>query len=769
MIDALLTSEVAGIALFDEQEACVRANAAMSRLAGEPPLNMVGRTLQRLLGKRVEELAVIRTVLRTRSPVYDRTIEGPGLQLRVDYLPVAAPGGDADGVVIVAVDLSAQRRAESAVEEQLANARLISEVSAGFIDLDPAQIDGAIAKAVRLIGECLDIDGTHIGSFSEDRSTLRLTHQWVREGYASTIDQFQAFPVSALPWTSARVLAGQSAVVHALDELPAQAQAERLVYDALGAKAVVVMPLGVGGVVDGIISFSHARAPRQWTPDVLSSLRLTAEIIAGALDRKRADALLRERLDFEEALSVLATRFISTSAEGIDAAIEEALSSIGRVLGYERCSLVASAQARALGATLAEAGAGRVTVLDAVALVPMSVENQLLGWIGFYGPRRPLAAAMLARLTLVGDMIAGVIARKRSEEARRLAYAGLERAKNRAEGERDYLREEACTTRSIVGSSAPLQRLLEVIDVVAVTAATVLLRGESGVGKEVFARAIHERSARSEGPLVKVNCASVPKDLFESEFFGHVRGAFTGALKDRAGRFELADGGTLFLDEIGDIPIDLQAKLLRVLQESEFERVGDDRTRRVDVRVIAATNRNLDADVAAGHFRQDLYYRLSVFPIEVPPLRARREDVPLLAEHFLQRSATRLNRHGLELSEEQRRLILAYDWPGNVRELQHVIERAVILSAEPPLQLERALQVAVQPTAAAPTPLRPAPGTPAILREEELRQLERVSIATALERTGGRIAGPGGAAELLGVRHSTLRDRIKALGIRRSA
>jgi transcriptional regulator with GAF, ATPase, and Fis domain len=294
------------------------------------------------------------------------------------------------------------------------------------------------------------------------------------------------------------------------------------------------------------------------------------------------------------------------------------------------------------------------------------------------------------------------------------------------------------------------------------------------VGKELFARAIHERSPRHSGPLVKVNCASVPKELFESEFFGHVRGAFTGAFKDRAGRFELADGGTLFLDEVGDIPLDLQAKLLRVLQESEFERVGDDRTRKVDVRIVAATNRNLEADVLAGHFRQDLYYRLSVFPLEVPALRARKGDIVPLAEHFLRVSSLKLGRAELTLDDAHRRLLVEYDWPGNVRELQHVIERAVILSPTPPLLLERALNVSATPAplpapTAAPPPRRPVAGGQPILTESDLRALERDSIVAALERAAGRIAGPGGAAEILGVRPSTLRDRMKALGIQRPA
>src|SRR5262249_33148679 len=249
------------------------------------------------------------------------------------------------------------------------------------------------------------------------------------------------------------------------------------------------------------------------------------------------------------------------------------------------------------------------------------------GYIGFHA-REPDAtppADVHRGMRLLGHIVAGALARKRAEDERAKAFRELERIKANIEQERDYLREqiqEDSHFREIIGRSEAMRRTMEVVDAVAGTQATVLLRGESGVGKELFARVIHARSERANGPLVKVNCAAIPRELFESEFFGHVRGAFTGALKDRAGRFELAAGGPLFLAEVGEIPIELQSKLLRVLQENEFERVGDDRTRRADVRLVAATNRNLEADVAAGRLRPDLFYRLNVFPIVVPPLRA---------------------------------------------------------------------------------------------------------------------------------------------------
>jgi len=294
--------------------------------------------------------------------------------------------------------------------------------------------------------------------------------------------------------------------------------------------------------------------------------------------------------------------------------------------------------------------------------------------------------------------------------------------------------------------------------------------GESGVGKELVARALHAQSARAEAALVKVNCASIPKELFESEFFGHVKGAFTGAHKDRVGRFQLADGGTIFLDEIGEIPLELQGKLLRVLQESEFERVGDDVTRSVDVRVVAATNRDLERLVLDGSFREDLFYRLSVFPIRVPPLRDRKDDVVQLAKHFLDSTSRDFGRKPLALTQAQVDAIRSYEWPGNVRELKNVIERAVIRSRGTSLRLDLSMPSS---TADGAEPQEEPGRAPAagegILTEDEIRELQRNNLAAALEKTRWKVAGKDGAAELLGVKPTTLADRIKAYKLSKPA
>jgi PAS domain S-box-containing protein len=357
--------------------------------------------------------------------------------------------------------------------------------------------------------------------------------------------------------------------------------------------------------------------------------------------------------------------------------------------------------------------------------------------------------------------------RKEIERQREAAFQEIKQLKEQLEQERDYLRDEIKTVSDfgdIIGNSPTLQRTMAQIDAVAATPANVLILGESGVGKEMIARAIHDRSERAGKPLVKVNCASIPKDLFESEFFGHVKGSFTGAHRDRAGRLQLADSGTVFLDEVGEIPLSLQSKLLRALQEKEFERVGDERTIKVDVRVVAATNRDLEAEVKAGRFREDLYYRLGVFPILVPPLRHRREDIGLLAEHFLERTCTELGRDPMSLSNQQVQRLMAHSWPGNIRELRNIIERAVILSTGNRARFDLAMPDAADITSDITT--NPEPSDEAdFVTEAEMREREKANLIAALRHADWRVWGSDGAAELLGIKPSTLKYRMTVLGI----
>lgn len=392
--------------------------------------------------------------------------------------------------------------------------------------------------------------------------------------------------------------------------------------------------------------------------------------------------------------------------------------------------------------------------------LPLKYHDQTLGVLAIF-TREPIRASCDQWLRMIADHLAAAIANAKSLEE-------IESLKQKLELENAYLRDEVSQVSygELVGASPALQTVVRQIDLVAPTDASVLILGESGTGKELVAREIHQRSQRNGKPLIKVNCAAIPRELYESEFFGHTKGSFTGALRDRAGRFELANGGTLFLDEIGEIPLDLQSKLLRVLQEGELERIGEEKTRRVNVRIIAATNRDLRSESAAGRFRQDLYYRLSVFPIELPPLNERLDDIPLLAEHFLKRLARQLGRKTLRLTVGNIRQLQRYSWPGNIRELQHVLERAAILSLDGKLNfdglsLESNTQTQTIEAAAMSADDK-------VLTIDDLREIEKENIRRALKQAGGKIYGNGGAAELLGTKPTTLASRIKALKLETS-
>ena len=393
---------------------------------------------------------------------------------------------------------------------------------------------------------------------------------------------------------------------------------------------------------------------------------------------------------------------------------------------------------------------------------PLLYKGEVLGVLAVF-TRLRLKHEELVWMRMIADHAATAIANAR-------AFEKIQRLQDQLELECSYLREEVKEARAfgdIIGQSDALQSVLKQVELVAPTDANVIILGESGTGKELVAREIHKRSTRHDRPLIKVNCASISRELYESEFFGHVKGAYSGAIRDRAGRFEAADGGTLFLDEVGEIPLDLQSKLLRVIQEGQYERVGEEVTRQVDVRIIAATNRNLKKDIAKGLFRQDLYYRLNVFPIEVAPLRLRKGDIPLIAEHFLGLIQKRGNRKLPRIAASNLKQLQNYDWPGNVRELQNVIERAAITSQGRALQFvlphDDGLGKSHQ---AAAIDLEPN-DEGLIIPESEMRGRERQNILATLKKSNWKIYGAGGAAQLLGIKPTTLSSRIKKMKIKK--
>jgi PAS domain S-box-containing protein len=528
----------------------------------------------------------------------------------------------------------------------------------------------------------------------------------------------------------------------------------------LNAVSYMGVPLlDVDGRILGHLAILDTR-PMPAEPRVLALFQIFANRAAAELRRMRAEAEVRER---EEKLSGL-----------VDSALDAIIELDGnfhatrvnpaavRVFGCQVSQLVGQPFTRWLSL---ESGA-RLTSLIADLDTRPTGERYL--WIpGGLTARRADGSEFPAETTL-----------SRFEVKQQTFHTLILRNVNdRLEAEQkiqsltaqaEYLRDEIKTLHNfeeIVGRSEPLLRVLQDIREVALTDTTVLILGETGTGKELIARAIHAASPRRERPLIKLNCAAIPGTLIESELFGHERGAFTGAARRRDGRFALADGGTIFLDEVGELSLDLQAKLLRVIQEGEFEPVGSSQTKKVDVRIIAATNRDLFQAVKVGDFREDLYYRLNVFPITLPPLRERGEDVALMASIFAKRFAHRLGRRIEPLSQECIQRLQSYGWPGNVRELMSVIERAVITSRDGRLNLDRALPETANDVVVLPASSDGA-GT-RIHTSQELEELERKNLLRALEATGWRVAGENGAARKLGINPSTLNSRLKALGISR--
>nr|WP_283848754.1 sigma 54-interacting transcriptional regulator [Bradyrhizobium brasilense] len=388
--------------------------------------------------------------------------------------------------------------------------------------------------------------------------------------------------------------------------------------------------------------------------------------------------------------------------------------------------------------------------------IPIRIGGHIMGAISFIAFQKipPWSDDLIARLKMVGEVFAQALVRKRSEERLKDATEEIKRLKERLEKENAYLRQvaEVKVPSGLTTRSRRFKAVIEEVAQVAPTNSTVLLLGETGSGKEVLAQAIHDASVRKDRPMVKVNCAALPAALVESELFGREKGAFTGAIARQAGRFEIADGSTIFLDEVGELPLELQPKLLRVLQEGEFERLGGSRTIKVDARVIAATNRPLAQAVSEGRFRQDLYYRLDVFPIEIPPLRERREDIPLLTWTFVKEFSKSMSKPIEAIADESMAALQAYPWPGNIRELRNVIERAMILTREPILHIK------TNPTSTFQAPVAKSPGG-------TLEEAERAHIVQTLERCGWRIRGTHGAATLLDIKPTTLESRIKKLGI----
>jgi len=649
--------------------------------------------------------------------------------------------------------MSSDRSTQTSVaDNRLEFESFLANLAARFVNLKPELLDDAIEESLRGICEVLGLDIGVLWQWCDHSpNVLALTHNYRRlEGppVPPDIDARESFP-----WTLDEALDGRTVRLAHIEDAPPEAKVDLETWRHFELGSVLVIPLAAGDApIAGIVSFHTVHEGREWPDEIMQRLQLVAQVFTNALVRKQSEVALQQ----SEARLQLA-------AESADVGMWE--------LDVERGLFWASGRAREL---FGYGQSEEITVESVLESVdpedrervgtaisstigpsrPIDVEYRIVlpdgqrRWIRSRGRVHPESTGRWARI--LGASL-DVTELKRSEDQLRESYAEVERLRRQLELENAYLKQEVQLRHGrgrIVGESPAITRVLGLVEQVAPAATTVLIEGETGTGKELIARRVHELSPRSGRPMIKVNCAALPSTLVESELFGREKGAYTGAVSREAGRFEAADGSTIFLDEVAELPLELQSKLLRVLEEGQFERVGSPRTLTTDVRVIAATNRDLSAEVEAGRFRSDLFFRLAVFPIEIPPLRDRRGDIPLLVWSVVEEFSAAMHKSIESIRRQDLERLQRYDWPGNVRELRNLVERSMILSSGPQLRVE--------------PPEARAGSDPCFV---SLDESQRRQIAKAVEAAGGRISGVGGAAELLGVKPTTLRSRMKRLGM----
>ncbi len=655
----------------------------------------------------------------------------------------------------ILVNALVRREKELELDEHLKFETLLAEISARFVNLPSDRVEAEIKDGQRRVCETLDID----------RSSLWLVPEQKQEAMLlAHVDPLPESPVperanagDLFPWTVEKALGGEILAFSKIADLPPEASRDQESYRLYGTKSSVVIPLSVGGEgVFGLLTFGTTSQERDWPDSVVVGLKLIAQVFANALARKRTDEALREseaRLSLAAASGEVGLWSVGLR-DGQIWATEKGWELLGlhpdrRMTQENFYSMIHPEDREMVRETRNQAiQSGKDVGVEYRLVMP----DGSIRWMASRSRPHFTSTGEADRLT--GAMV-DFTNRKQMQEQLQTRLREIEDLKQRIEQENAYLREEIGLHQlheEIVGQSEAMKRVLVMAEQVAKTNSTVLILGETGTGKELFARAIHKMSERKDRPLISVNCASLPPTLIESELFGREKGAYTGALTRMVGRFEVADGATIFLDEIGDLPLEVQSKLLRVLENGQFERLGSTKTLQVDVRIIAATNRDLAQEVQEGRFRKDLFYRLNVFPITIPPVRERPEDIPLLAWAFVRQFEKGMGKRIDTIARKRMEELQRYSWPGNVRELRNVIEHAMIVSSAKTLVVDL-----------------PQAGSSELPRGRNLEDMERGHIVDVLEKVGWRITGNGGAAEALGLKRTTLQSKMKKLGIRRPA
>lgn len=697
-----------------------------------------------------------------------------------------------------------RRRKAREIEERSQFEDLITDFSTRFLNID-ADIDSVTDDVLTDLGEFLGTDRVAYLKVDCKDNSLVPTRQWFAEGIAQD-RSLQNVDVSArFPWLTSKIRATEPVAIDSMDQFPGEAMNERQYCESLGIRSFTMVPAMLGGETVAALALDSLNSSQIWTDRIINRLHIVAELIAGAQDRSRRQHEIEDLRRFERAISEVSTAFVNLPAEAVDDKIEDGLATMARALGAELMTLLqpyghddfrtthewTSEEFSGIGykgavvqevfpwladrlrrnetfavsklSDFPEEAAEERNALEqaghqSAIFVPFGVRGELAGYVGVDGVGQARWSEEIAvQLKQLGEIFGEALNRRDAEFKLQSSLRKIESLKEQLQQENLYLREEVELSGrhgEIIGDSDSLRAALKKVEQVAMTDSTVLILGETGTGKELLARAIHNSSPRKDKVMVKVNCAALPSSLVEAELFGREKGAYTGALTKELGRFEIADGSTILLDEIGEMSLELQGKLLRVLQDGEFERLGSSKIVKVDVRVLAATNRDLAKAVENKEFREDLYYRLNVFPIVVPPLRDRVDDIPKLVWAFVQEFSATMGKTIESIPIAAMDSLKQYAWPGNVREVRNIIERAMIVSNGPTLEIEL--------TGEASTPS----GSEASSRC--LADVEREHIRAVVESTVWRIRGSGGAAEILGLKATTLEARMKKLGLERS-
>ena len=651
--------------------------------------------------------------------------------------------------VALLIDLLRRRRVERSLARRLEFEKLLAELSAEFVAVESHEVDRAIVQGLERLGEFLGADRARMSRLTANRDDLVSTHVWAVPG----IERMPATPLTEhFPWIMSQLQHGRPVVFSRPEELPEAAQVDRQSTMAFGIKSFLVFPLAMGSNFMGTLSMTALRSHKVWPPGLVQELRPIGEMFANALRHSQANIELKQA---ELKYRVVADFTYNWEYwKNLDGSLRYVSPSCQRISGYRPDEFLSRPDL--LREIILPEDRDRWDAHDCDSL-----ENPGTWRLQFRAQRPDGAIRWIEHVcqpvTDDAGQFIGIRAGNQDVTERKQGELEIKRLKEQLQADYSYLQEEIKLTHDfehIIGDSNELKYVLHKVEKVAPSATTVLILGETGTGKELFARAIHSASPRRGRPLIKVDCASLSPTLIESELFGHEKGAFTGAQSRQIGRFELAHGATIFLDEIGELPLELQTKLLRVVQEGEFERLGSCQPLKVDVRIIAATNRDLEEEVRKGRFREDLWYRLNVFPITVPPLRQRQADIPLLVKAFVQRFNRKIGKEVTRIPPQVMEDLRQYPWPGNVRELENIIEGAVINTEGPVLQLAGEVN----------TPLTAATASPS----ESLEAVERSHILQVLGKVGWKIDGKQGAAARLKINPSTLRSRMRKLNIVRN-